>query len=219
MINSGYACFDEGALFYGKACSSAIVALTTISAQAFVSSAFVPTAWIAGRYCWGGGDSVNARGVGILWQSTDFYGISPPPTTTTGLGSTMSTGSCISATTMATVDAPAAPDTTTGELAIGDKISIGLGLGVGIPSLLFAAWGVLYARKSYQLKIAKQEVGHNPATAGAVLLEGLSVGIISETDGQERLIDDIREVAGRNKNPTTETKECSNNKRNPKVND
>src|SRR5271168_1541965 len=100
IINRGYTCLNEGALFYGEACSSAIVALTTISAWTFTSNTFATTAWVAGQYC--SEDGVGAYGVIILWQSTDFYGISPPPTTTTRLSSTMSTASCISATTAST---------------------------------------------------------------------------------------------------------------------
>lgn len=201
MIHSGYTCFYEGLLIYGEACSSAIVALTTISAQAFIEDTFVPTAWVAGPYCSGGGDSVNAHGVVILWQSTDFYGISPPPATTTELVSPAPTASCIPTTTS---NEPVPTETNTPGWATSDKISIGVGLGVGIPSLLFTIFGVLYTRKSYQLKMDKREAEDGPATARATQLENLSARTITRKDERGELIEVIREVAGQNKDPPTE---------------
>ena len=184
------------------------MALTTISAWVFTSNTFATTAWVAGRYC--GGDGVGAYGVIILWQSTDFYGTSPPPTTATGLGLTMSTASCISATTVRMPTANETAYSNPSGLAIGDKISISVGLGVGIPSVLCAVWGVLYARKSYklkmaQLKIKKQKVGNNPAAAEAVQLQSLTAEVIARTDEREELINDVGEVVRTNINPTIKT--------------
>jgi hypothetical protein len=206
MINSGYTCLAEGAWFYGEICSSAIVALTIISAQAFISNSFVQTSWIAGWYCDGGGDGVNAHGVIILWQSTDFYGISPPTVTASGLVSTVTTTTCISTTPSNTSPST---DSNQGGLSTGDKISIGVGLGLGIPSLLCTVWGVLYARKLYLLKLAQSKIAkgkarEKPATPGPEQWEGLSARVITRTDEQRGLIDEIMEVIGTNNNPTTE---------------
>jgi hypothetical protein len=126
--------------------------------------------------------------------------------TASGLVSTVTTAFCISATPL---NPPTSTGINQGGLATGDKISIGVDLGLGIPSLLCTVWGALYARKLYLLKIAQSKIAkgkarEKPATPGPEQWEGLSAGVITRTDEQRGLIDEIMEVIGTNNNPTSE---------------
>jgi hypothetical protein len=134
--------------FPGQACVSRILQTTTATVQKSVDGYVTPAPWIATPICSGGGDAVNAYGVGIIWQSTDYYGTLPLPTTTVPEPTR---------TTFACPPSDNKSNNGVAGLSISDKIALGVGLGLGLPSLLLAVWTGWYTRRQYLVKKEKME--------------------------------------------------------------
>jgi hypothetical protein len=130
--------------------------------QKQVTDTFTSSTWTPRPNC----DQVNAYGVVILWQSTDHYGIVPPPTTS---------GQAAARTTSACPTPKNNNGNDSGErLSTSDRVSIGVGLGVGVPSLLLTIWFGWYTRKSYHIKKRKENEAANGIAARSAEWEGLT---------------------------------------------
>jgi len=145
--------------------------------QKEAASTFTSSAWTPGPSCHGEWDQVNAYGVEIKWQSTDYYGTFPPQTASV---------QTIAKTTFACPTTKSNNDNNSGEsLSISDKISIGVGLGVGVPSLLLTIWFGWYTRKSYLIKKKKEKEASKGVAACGAEWEGLrskAADIAASTD-------------------------------------
>jgi hypothetical protein len=148
------------------ACVSDILNTTTMNVQKQAASTFTSSAWTAGPSCHGGWDQVNAYGVGMKWQSTDYYATDPPQT---------ANAQTIARTTFSCPAPKNADGADTGEaLSTSDRISIGVGLGVGVPSLLLTIWFGWYTRKSYLIKKKKEKEASKGVAACGSEREGLA---------------------------------------------
>lgn len=163
-----------------------------------MNGAYIPTTWIATPHCTGGGDAVNAPGVWIVWQSTDYNGKPPQPIATAQIpnrthfacpGNDIKTNAGgVSTTNLANdTEINASGGATT--ISISDKITIGIGLGVGVPSLLLAMWTGWYTRRQYLSRKQKRERSiPEVATAEAERNAPKAGGEDQETPGRDLLV-------------------------------
>jgi len=117
--------------------------------QMQVADTFTSSTWTAGSNCHGGCDQVNAYGVRIEYQSTDYYGIATAQTMSEQTIPLRSTYAC-----------PTSQNNngneSSGNLSTSNRISIGVGLGIGVPGLLLTIWFGCYTQKTYFVEKEKK---------------------------------------------------------------
>lgn len=133
--------------------------------QKQVANTFTSSTWTAGPNCRGGRDQVNAYGVGIEYQSTDYYGTPTAQTTSDQTIPPRSTYAC-----------PTSQNNngneSSGSLSTSDRISIGVGLGIGVPGLLLTIWFGCYTQKTYFVEKEKKGKAVNAFAAQRATAEG-----------------------------------------------